>query len=54
MWVVRNAVHVGMSAIEDMGHVAILAIICRQVIIRLHAAIVMHALPLQSHATAEK
>lgn len=47
MWVVRNAVHVRMSAMEDIGHVIILAIISCQVIVWVHAAIIMHALPLQ-------
>ena len=53
MWVVRNAVHVGMSAMEDIAHVIVLAIISCQLIIRLHAAIIMHALALSSHVTAE-
>lgn len=53
MWVVRNAVHVGMSPMEDSGHVIILAVISCQVVIRLHAVIIMHALALQSYASAE-
>lgn len=52
MWVVRNAVHVCMGAMEDVGHVISLATISCQVIIRVHAAIIMQALPLHSHATA--
>ena len=42
--------HVRMSAMEDIGHVIILAIISCQVIVRVHAAIIMQALPLYLHA----
>lgn len=53
MRVVRDAVHVCMSAMEDISHVITLAIVSCQVIIRVHAAIIMHALPLQAHAILE-
>lgn len=54
MWVVRDAVHVCMSAMEDISHVVTLAIVSCQIVIRVHAAIVMHALPLRAHAILER
>ena len=49
MWVVRDAVHVFMPAMEGTAHVITLDIVtCQIIIVRVHAAVIWHALTLHT------